>query len=232
MGSGKRKRPVEAKGDELRAQVIHRGELNRLHAQRLRRVDIHPLVIDEQRLLRRGPQLLQHVVVDRRVGLSNAQLIAPHQHVEILDPPVRALNTGQHRVAHVRQDGRQQTMVFQRLLPRNHRRIVRTPHPHVKGVELVHIRGAQVESAVARKFLPVGHAAQLAFVIGVSVGPVELFKALYRQPRQAHHGVVGLGVGRTRQHHSVIENNRAQLQDSSRVAPMQIREGAFTHYSA
>ena len=56
---------------------------------------------------------------------------------------------------------------------------------------------------------------RLAFVVGVAVNPVELFKLLRGETGDVDHGVVRRGVGLTSENHSVVENNRAQSQRSS-----------------
>ena len=76
--------------------------------------------------------------------------------------------------------------------------------------------GPRCETGVAEKLLPEGDAGELAFVVGVAVGPVEALEAVPRQAGDAHQGGVRLGVGRAGQYHSIVEDHRAQSQCASR----------------
>jgi hypothetical protein len=63
--------------------------------------------------------------------------------------------------------------------------------------------------------LPESDAGELAFVVSAAVGPVEALEAGNGQAGDAQQRGVGLGVRRPGQHHSIVEDNRAQSQCSS-----------------
>ena len=74
------------------------------------------------------------------------------------------------------------------------------------------VAGVEIEAGFAQELLPEGDAGELAFVVGVAVGPVEGFEAVGGQAGDADHGIVRFGVWVAGQYHSVVEDHRAQSQ--------------------
>ena len=117
-----------------------------------------------------------------------------------------------HVVAHVGEDGGEDAALLELKLPRQHGGVLSGPHAAVPQVQLLRGAGGEIEARIAKKLLPEGEAGQLAFVIGVAVGPVERLEALQRQPGDAQQRGVGFGVLWTGEYHSIVEDNRAQCQ--------------------
>src|SRR6516225_7587954 len=77
---------VESCGDEIIAEAIHGCEDESFHAQRLSRLDIDELVIDEEGFFRQGAELFEDVAIDGRIGLRQTQLETPNENIEVIDP--------------------------------------------------------------------------------------------------------------------------------------------------
>ncbi len=129
-------------------------------------------------------------------------------------------------VAHVGEDAGEEAVLLERDLPGNHGGIDGGPHAGVGVVEFVYGRGGEVEIAVAEELFPEGDAGEFAFVVGVAVGPVERFELLDGKAGDADHLGVGVRVGESGEHHSVIEDHRAQSQCFLLTTPMYGEKGA------
>ena len=121
-------------------------------------------------------------------------LIAPDEHVEAREPVEGALHAGQHIVAHVGEDGGEQAALLELQLPGEHGGVLRGPHAGVQSAELFDGAGGEVEAGFAHDLLPEGDAGEFAFVVGVTVGPVEALETGRRQAGDAQHGCVGFRV--------------------------------------
>ncbi len=101
-------------------------------------------------------------------------------------------------------------------LPGEHGGVLGGPHAGVPEVQFFGHGLFGRHAGIAEKLLPEGDTGELAFVVGVAVGPVEALKAVQRQPGEAQQGGVRLGILRPGQYHSIVEDNRAQSQCPSR----------------
>jgi len=206
---------VEAEGDEVRAELIDCGELDCVHTQCLCGFDIDQLVVEEEGFLWPDVQFFEDETVDGGVGLGHLVLEAPDQRIEVVNPEELALNVGEDVIAHVGEDGGEQTVLFELLLPGEHGGILRGPHAGVYVVEFVDCGGREIQAGIASEFLPESESGELAFVVGVAIGPVEGLKSVGGQAGGAEQVRMGLGVLLTRQDHSVVKDNRTQRQGFS-----------------
>src|ERR1700760_1384267 len=101
----KRQLRVESGGDEIIAEAIHGGEHQSFHAERLSRLDVDALVIEEEGFFGQGGEFFENVAVDGGIRLGQAQLEAPDQDIEIVDPAEFALDVFEDGVTHVGENG-------------------------------------------------------------------------------------------------------------------------------
>lgn len=210
--SGKRQLRVESGGDEIIAEAIHGSENETFHAERVGRLDVDELVIEEEGFFGEGGEFAESVAIDGGIGLGHVQLETPYKDIEVVDPSEFAFDVFEDGIAHIGKNGGAHVVGFEFLLPREHGGILRGPHAGVLAKELSKVGRAERQMGIAGKLLPVRDAREFAFVVGMSIGPVEGFKLIRREPGDPNHGVVGRDIGRAGQDHSIIKNNRAQSQ--------------------
>jgi hypothetical protein len=206
---------VESGSYKVAAERLDVGELQGLHAQIERCVDVDLFVVEKERFVGASAELLERVEIDLGVGLGHAKLIAPYEDVEAGDPFEFLLDAFEYGVAHVGEDRGSQAVLLEAQLPGDRRRVLGSPHARVEAVEFFNGRWAEIEFGVAEKFLPEADAGELAFVVGVAVVPIEALEAINRQAGDAYHCVVRFGVRWSGQHHSVVKDHRAQSQSAS-----------------
>ncbi len=121
----------------------------------------------------RVPSCSRVRLIDGRVGLGHVVLKAPDENVEAGEPVEFALDAVENGVAHVGEDGGADAVLLELQLPGEHGGVLRGPHARVPEVELVDGGGVEVELRIADDVLPELQAGELAFVVGVAVGPVD-----------------------------------------------------------
>ena len=208
----KRELGIEAGGNKVFAEFLVGGELDGEEAEVARGVDIGLLVVDEERFSGQGSEFVERKTVDGWIGLGHFVFEAPDENVEAREPVEFALDTGQHCVAHVGEDGGADAVLLESELPGEHGRVLRGPHACVPGIEFIDGGGIEPELRIANEVLPELTACKLALIVGMAIGPVDGFKLVARQTRYAEHRVVRIRIRLSGENHSVVEDDRAQGQ--------------------
>ena len=229
ISAGKWQRSIQSGGNQIGPQALDRGKLDGLNAQLSRRVHIFPLVVDKENLFRLDIKFCEHVAINGRIGLGDAELKTPDQHVEAVNPVELAFDVGQHAVAHVGEDGGEQAVLLERELPGHHGGVLGGPQARIPEIQLLDRLLIVRHLCFAQKLLPKGDAGQLAFVVGGPVGPVEAVKPLLRQVRDAQQVGPRGGVRWSGQYNSIVEDNCAQSQSSSPVRPCNVERDACSY---
>jgi len=211
---GEREVSVEAGGNDVFAEILDGGELNGKKAEVAGSVDISLFVVDEEGFCGQGAEFIERQTVDGCFGLGHLVLEAPDKNVEAREPIEFALDIGEHGVAHVGKDGGADAMLLEFDLPGKHGGVLRGPHARIQDVEFVDVCGTEVKLRIADEILPELKPRKLALIVSVSIGPVDGFELVTRQAGDADHGVMRIGIRLSGKNHSIIEDDRAQRQET------------------
>src|ERR671931_2681011 len=102
---------------QLAAEPFDVGEEHRLEPDRLGRLDVVRVVVDEQGLMRSQAEAVETVAVDRRVRLGQLQFVRERHNLAEFEPTEAVYQSRPQLAWHVRKQCKPQARCLQRLQP-------------------------------------------------------------------------------------------------------------------